>query len=166
MSKRTIMRSFAMLFVVLGLAAYALYLLTGRLPQLPPRAGAGGAANGSANLGTLAPMKTRDEGGYQVMQSGGTTVYKWRDADGRWHYGSRAPAQARQLQTLAIEPSPVTAAANVEPLQAAAEPSAAGFEKAVPASPYSADGIKQLLERAEDVNRLMQQRNSQLEQVE
>lgn len=161
MSKRTIMRSFAMLFVVLGLSAYALYLLTGRLPQLPPRGGAGGTANGPANLGTLEPMKTRDEDGYQVMQGDGATVYKWRDADGRWHYGSRAPAEARQLQALAIEPSPVTAAAPVESLQATAEPAVA-----IPASPYSADGIKQLLERAEDVNRLMQQRNSQLQQAE
>lgn len=155
MSKRTIARSFAMLFVVLGLSAYVLYLLTGRLPQLPAKGAA--PAGGLPEMGTLTPMETRDEGDYQVMESGETTVYKWQDEQGRWHYGSRAPAQAKQLQQMAIEPAPVTA---VAPATTAAEQ-----PSAMPASPYTADGVRQLMERAEEARRMMESRNSQLEQT-
>ena len=42
----------------------------------------------------------------------------------------------------------------------AAEPAAV-----MPANPYTADGVKQLMERAEEARRMMQQRNSQLEQT-
>ncbi len=158
MSKRTIARSFALLFVVLGLSAYVLYLLTGRLPQLPAQGGA--APAGLPALGTLAPLQKRDGGDHEVMQGGDTTVYKWRDAQGRWHYGSRAPAEARQLQRMAVEPAPVVAA------QPAAATVAAEPASTLPANPYSADGVKRLMERAEEARRLMQQRNSQLEQAD
>lgn len=158
MSKRTVLRSFAMLFVVVGLAAYALYLMTGRLPQLPTK----GAVPGSSlpGMGTLAPLQKRDAGDHQVMQGGDTTVYKWQDAQGRWYYGSRAPAEAKLLQQMSIEPAPVAAAAQPAAVTVAAEPAST-----LSANPYSADGVKQLMERAEEARRLMQQRNSQLEQT-
>lgn len=156
MSKRTIARSFALLFVVVGLCAYLLYLLTGRLPQLPAKGAA--PAAGLPAMSTLAPLEKRDAGDYEVMRSGDTTVYKWQDAHGRWHYGSRAPAGAKQLQRMAIEPA---AAVGPVATTAAAEPAAA-----MPSNPYTAGGVKQLMERAEEARRLMQQRNSQLERTD
>ncbi len=152
MSKRTIARGFALLFVVVGLCAYLLYLLTGRLPQLPAKGAA--PATGLPAMSTLAPLEKRDAGDHDVMRSGDTTVYKWQDEHGRWHYGSRAPAEAKQLQRMAIESAPAVPA--VAPVATAAEP----------VNPYTPGGVRQLMERAEEARQLMQQRNSQLEQTD
>ncbi len=166
MSKRTIGRSFALLFVVLGLGAYGVYLLSGRLPQLPSAGRAPGA--GQPELSTLAPMRARDEGGYQVMQGGDTTVYKWRDAAGRWHYGSRAPTDARQPVAVPIDPAPaaVAATASAVAVSAAASPAAVAQPAASAANPYTAEGVRQLMERAEAVRHIMNERNAQLQRSE
>lgn len=80
------------------------------------------------------------------------TVYRWRDQDGVWHYGSSPPPDGRPYESRTID-----TAANADLFPAAPaqreQPAGTGAKETeparpAPASPYSAEGIQKLFDDA------------------
>lgn len=94
------------------------------------------------------------------------TVYRWRDSDGVWQFGS-APPSTGAYETVTVDPNTnliaAPAPAPVAPPKAA-EPVAARKEPTIE-SPYSPDGVKKMMDDAKRVRDMMEDRNETLRQI-
>jgi hypothetical protein len=96
------------------------------------------------------------------------TVYRWRDGQGVWQYGSSPPADGRPYESRTLD-----TAANADLFPAAPQqeqPSDARTATAEPAqpaplSPYSADGIQKLFEDARSLRDQSQERQAVQDQL-
>lgn len=168
MVKKLALKVFMYGFVFFGLSLYAGYLMTGRLPSYVTNIGSflsgartqtGGQPNWS-DIGSLKPKEGAENGNYEVMQGGKTTIYKWQDANGRWQYGERAPSTGTATKIeIATPPPPQAPSAQENNSQQAAT-----SHRAELPNPYSPEGVKEIMDQAHDVQRLMNQRNSQLKE--
>jgi hypothetical protein len=165
--KKLLLKAVMFGFVMFGLSLYAGYLVTGRLPPfierfrgfLPESRAAGVQPNWS-NIGALKHKTTAQDGNYEVVQGGKTVIYKWQDANGHWQYGERAPATGAHVTRQEI----VIPATRVPVAKAATHESATNSNAENPGlvNPYSPDGVKQIMDKAHDVQRMMNQHNDQL----
>lgn len=94
---RLIFRILAMCFIGLGLTGYATYLSTGKLPwqfftRLPamPKI----SPPSLPKLGDILP---------ELKPAGQDKVYKWRDAQGEWHYTTAFPGEGVEVEVLLID---------------------------------------------------------------
>ena len=99
-----------------------------------------------------------------------TTVYKWQDQQGGWHYGDEAPADTQNVATLQVDSNTnVIQGLKVEP-EAKPEP-AAPVAVAPPAGTNAAsevlslDRVMNILNETRDVKASMEARNEQLKQL-
>ncbi len=146
---RLIFKMIVICIVVAGLTGYGGYLMTGRpvwdlvsLPKMPKFEGVSKPAlPGSAD--------------------GFDRVYKWTDAEGVLHYSSEPPADEILAEELNIN-SNTNVVSAVEPQRDEPEPQAkpeAPAEQNEVAPPlYTPEGVKQVMEDAKDVQRLLNER--------
>jgi hypothetical protein len=171
--KKLVFKLLGAAFIMFGLSTYVGYLYTGQLPPflsglqglLPARGAA--PAPGSANWTDIGSMQGRtetDEGGYQRVESGETTFYKWQDAQGRWHFDQRKPPESVKASQQNVS---VPAIGSVAPAPAQEQAAAKLAPESSPDSkmvnPYSRDGVQQILDQAREVQRMMNERTRQTE---
>ena len=168
MLKKLIFKVIGAGFVLFGLSTYTGYLATGQLPSFVARlrslasaAPDSSAAPGWSDIGALRQQSTDDKAGYQVLQGGRTTIYKWQDVQGHWQYGERAPLNQAATRMDVVTP----AAAPTSQPTAAAAPQAAKDAAPVLINPYSADGVQQIMEKAREARQLMNEHNRRQEQL-
>ncbi len=101
--------------------------------------------------------KTLSRLGDETREKAGTVVYKWRDAQGNWHFSGDAP-QGVASERVTLDPD-----ANVVHLETSSGESGKGTssrgESMPPASPA------RLMEQARDVDRLTRERLQRQEQA-
>lgn len=131
--------------VSLGLAGYGIYLYTGKppwvffqglpmpvMPKLEPPS--------LPKLGDMLP---------KAETAGKDQLYKWRDAQGQWHYTSERPAEGVKFELLTIDRS-----TNVLPGTETGQPADADDEKNASASDY----IGGVMDKARDVKQQLKSR--------
>lgn len=108
---------------------------------------------------------------------GKVAVYRWQDADGQWHFSSAPPegvaAEKVHVSTrINIMPAPEeSGTSKYDPEQSRTSPQWAPVTsvQSAPASkganPYSMEGAQQLLEKARNVQELVDQRKAQQDQA-
>lgn len=172
MFKKLLVKGLSMAFIMVGLSTYAGYLMTGHLPAfmdrwrgyLPEsRAGAAGQSNWS-DIGALKHKETAPAGNYEVVQGGKTVIYKWQDANGHWQYGEHAPT-AGSATKIEVATTPTTSSGpstTSSPRSSESANSSTAIDRPELANPYSPEGVKQIMDKAHDVQRIMNQHNEQL----
>lgn len=100
------------------------------------------------------------------------TVYKWKDAQGSWHYGDTPPPDAQDIATITVDVNtnliqsvPVEKDGAPEATQA---PSLNAQKKALPDANedlLSLDRAMNILNETKDVAGMMEARNQQLNQI-
>lgn len=179
MLKRLFFRTIMMFVMFVGIGSYFAYM-KGHSPLelLDKLRNAQATQSALGSLETLAPLANQGEAndGTQVLKAGKTTVYKWQDETGQWHYGQSAPSDANDVQALVINPNqnviagiavPAAgddddkATATTESDAAAAtgnKPAGKGKSKndappagELPDNPYSPEAIKKLFEDAKSL---------------
>ncbi len=153
MLKKLLLKAVMFGFVMFGLSTYAGYLMTGRLPPfidkfrefLPTSASRIAGQPSWNNLDALSHKATAQPKNYEVMQSGKTVIYKWKNPNGTWSYSGTAPPAGmnatRQEIVMAAQPPAETAAHEDAPAAASGEL----------VNPYSPEGVKELIDRAKQV---------------
>ncbi|QTL36237.1 DUF4124 domain-containing protein [Pseudoalteromonas viridis] len=108
-------------------------------------------------------VSSKDE---QTAQEKPAKIYKWQDAQGNWHYSDRPNARG-QSEEMTLDPSKITimAAENTEILKQLKEQQDAGrIPKDLPANMSPTD-IKKLVQDAQNIEKLMQERSKKLEGI-
>ncbi|MCG7536977.1 DUF4124 domain-containing protein [Pseudoalteromonas sp. OOF1S-7] len=93
-------------------------------------------------------------------------IYKWQDTQGNWHYSDRPNARG-QSEEMTLDPSKITimAAENTDILRQLKEQQDAGrIPKDLPANMSPTD-IKKLVQDAQNIEKLMQERSKKLEEL-
>lgn len=149
-------------FVIFGLSMYAGYLTTGRLPSFVdglrkflPKPPAAGQPSWSG-IGALEHQATARQENYEVLQSGKTVIYKWKNPNGTWNYSNTAPppnvnAMRQEIVTpvAKVSTSEETTREDVQP---------AGAKSSEPVNPYSPGGAKELIDRAREIREQVEER--------
>ncbi|ALU43366.1 DUF4124 domain-containing protein [Pseudoalteromonas rubra] len=102
----------------------------------------------------------------QAAQKQPGKIYKWQDAQGNWHYSDRPNARG-QSEEMTLDPSKITimAAENTDILkQLKVQQDAGRIPKDLPANMSPAD-IKKLVQDAQNIEKLMQERSKKLEEL-
>ncbi len=92
------------------------------------------------------------------LQDGPVTLYRWRDAHGIVQYGSQPPPAAVDVQAVAVDQNRNV----VDAVEVPAELSGGRIQR--PSStpnPYSVKGMKKVLEDAQGIEEMLQQRHRQ-----
>ncbi len=170
MLKKLVFKLLGAAFIVFGLSSYVGYLYTGQLPPflsglkgvLPARSAAQPASTWT-DIGSLQGKTVTDEGGYQRVESGATTFYKWQDAQGRWHFDERKPPATVKAEQKQVSVPPVGTVAPIPAEPAATAPTAAPAP--VLANPYSADGVQKIMEQARSAQKALNDHTRRTEEV-
>ncbi len=87
------------------------------------------------------------------------TVYKWQDADGRWHFGDSAPANAAKLESrkYSIKTPPARPQAEAPPLESASPEISSQRSSTTASNPQQQPSVGSLLPTPGNVSRLMEQ---------
>ena len=168
MLKKLVFKLLGAAFIVFGLSSYVGYLYTGQLPPflsgfkgvLPARS-ASQPVSTWTDIGSLQGKTVTDEGGYQRVESGATTFYKWQDAQGRWHFDERKPPASVKAEQKQVSVPPVGSVAPAPP----AEPVATAPPAPVLANPYSADGVQKIMEQARSAQKALNDHTRRTEEV-
>ena len=91
-------------------------------------------------------------------------VYKWRDSDGRMHYTSDPPPQGVQSEMLSIRPDTNVVPA-VKPPQPSKQVTKPKTQKDPVGSVYSPGNIRQLIDDARNVENVLNDRATELQQL-
>ena len=169
MFKKLLLKTAMYAVVMLGLSAYAGYLMTGHLPAyfsrftglLPANQSASGVLSNWSDIGALKHKTTAQEGNYEVMQGGKTVIYKWQDAKGHWQYGERAPQKGVATKMEITTPPPANVASPIESVKTSEQRTTTSNGSEL-ANPYSPEGVKQIMGKAHEVQRMMNERNAEL----
>ncbi|OUS11501.1 hypothetical protein A9Q89_08465 [Gammaproteobacteria bacterium 53_120_T64] len=165
MIKRLIFRIIMMLALAAGIMSYLAsingidirqFLPSFERPKLP-----------NIKLPTMPDIKLPGTDGQDATIS---KVYKWRGADGSWHFSENLPegVTAEQVILLNSETNVVQGWPGAPPVKTAAEPSSAPAPVNTPPitlNPYSKKAIEKLLDDARGVQDIMDQRSRDLEQA-
>jgi hypothetical protein len=179
--KKLIFKLLGAAFIMFGLSTYVGYLYTGQLPPLlsglhgvlPARGAApAAAATNWTDIGSMQGTTETDEGGYQRVESGATTFYKWQDAQGRWHFDQRKPPETVKAAQQTVSVPAIGSVAPLSPKEAlpspqedATKPASGPAPESTMANPYSRDGVQQILDQARDVQRMMNEHNQRTGQM-
>ena len=111
------------------------------------------------------PMDALEKANPLNSSSEKVQVYKWQDANGVWQFSSQPPAGQASVET--IELSPNTNVMAPTPVAAESDPAPTGPRVSVlgGASPYSPDGVKQLVDQAKNVQEMLDERQKMQEQL-
>ena len=173
---RLLIKSLTVVVIVTGVGSYSSYLLTGLWPwqtiNLPSISDL--SASGEALLDQVEQI-TPD---LTVPASDSTTtVYKWRDKEGVWHYSNTEPPQHSNAETLHLEtnvnvlPASETPATTSDSSQMIKTPATAAKSDQKPTednsqpSLYSSEGIQKLMQDARNVQELMNNRAAEQQQA-
>ena len=133
-------------FVVLilfGLSNYGLYLTTGKTPF----------SNFSSPLPNASLQDLKPE-----LPKGNDTAYKWTDEKGVVHYSSEPPPDLAKAEKLDVDPDTNLiqgVEAPVAPVQTATN------QAPTLTNPYSAEGIQQTLDKARNVQKILDERHKE-----
>ena len=151
---KLIFRSIAMLVVTVGVLSYGTYLMTGRIPW--------------QGLRFKKPdIKIPDGLSLPAQKAAKQQVYKWKDADGVWHFSSEPPTDNSVFEQLEIDPNiNVIASVPVEPKeepvgqpQESVDSGQDEDDKDNPVDfPYSPERVKKLMDDARDVQKTLNDR--------
>lgn len=148
--QKLIFKCVVMLIVVVGASNYMMYITTGTSPfsgfswskwrdKVP--------SFNTPSLDNLSPI------------SGKQKVYKWVDEHGVTQYSTEAPPQTTPTQTLELDPN-TNIVQSVRMPEATPEETNNSPQVALPEGPiYSPDNIKQLMDNAKNVQKLLDERH-------
>ena len=148
--KKAIFSVCVITIIAFGAMTYLSYLSTGQV--VFPMAGV---------------LSNISDGVKQTKSSSPTTLYKWQDAQGQWHYSEQPPASG-EVSTVTVNPQ-----ANIiqappvkekKPAAAAAKVSSAD-QPVETVNPYNPAQVRQTIEDAKNVEKLLQDRAQQQEAI-
>ncbi len=168
MLKKLILKTAMYGVVMFGLSTYAGYLMTGHMPAYMAHLKSLLAEPGSpshvqpswSDIGRLEHTAKSASEGYEIMQGGRTVIYKWQDSQGHWQYGERAPSNNIATK-IEIATSPVTSSSPGEPTDAETQ-TQERIDRSALINPYSPEGVKQIMDKAHEVQRAMNRHNEEL----
>lgn len=134
-----------------GVAFFVSYLGTGKKPELSvPKVPDISIPQSWRNLPAVFSEKETVESEYKV--------YKWQDEDGVWHF-DEVPA-GEYAEELMIEPVNTIDYSEGLPVVVETQDRSSQGSGQTP-NPYSADGIQDLLKKAQDVQKVLDERAAQ-----
>jgi hypothetical protein len=106
----------------------------------------------------LLPEQWRGPNGAMAPEM--VTVYRWRDRDGVWHYGSAPPddGSAYESRTVSTEANAALFPPLMQPAEQPRAGGAATTAQPTAPSPYSAEGLRKLFDDAHNIRDRHQQR--------
>ena len=154
------MKAMVPLIVVVGAMTYLMYL-NGQDPMAMLKKVGGNIGSQIESVG--ASITDLPSTASQVVEGGERTFYKWRDAQGAWHYGEQPPTDAFEVKAISLKLTDNQIPAYVPPADPE-EPAVDAEESVLPKlNPYSPSEIKQLFEDAEKLKETLNQRQQSME---
>ncbi len=158
---RLVLKMIMMSVIMVGLASYAGYLMTGQLPFSLDSLSGFSKPDLSKTIDSVTPDI--------VTPSKLQRAYKWQDADGVWHYTNTPPPEGIAAKEMKINPNTNVIAGTKIPPEVLEEPAEEQPKSKIIGkskkdkedevkNPYSPEGIKDLMEQARGVQEMMNER--------
>ncbi|SMF07382.1 protein of unknown function [Alteromonadaceae bacterium Bs31] len=142
--KKLIFKVLIAVVIMVGLSNYGLYLTTGKTPFANMSFS---SLFANTSLDDLKPE----------LPKGNDTAYKWTDENGLVHYSSEPPSDSETAKRLDVDPD-VNMIQGIEPSSPAASAPQAPQTPQL-SNPYSAEGIQQTLDKARNVQKILDERH-------
>ena len=99
-------------------------------------------------------------------------VYRWQDKAGKWHFSDSPPPKGQAYEEQIIDPAtnviqstPVIAKKTPPEENKQKETEKADKKEPPSSGPASAEGVKKLIQQANDIKAMMEQRQAQMDQM-
>jgi hypothetical protein len=149
---RLLIKACITVLAVIGVSGYAGYLMTGKFPwqglKMPTLS--------TPDVKTILPKPAGEPP---------QLAYKWQDAQGSWHYSNEPPPEGITAQEIKLDKNRNVMAATPVPVEAPEvedKTPESGAEDKKEEQPflYSPEGIKQVMDKARDVQKQMNERSA------
>lgn len=161
MLKKAFFKVFMVLVLFIGLASYGSYLTTGQMPFFSIKTWNKVKYTVANWAEALSPQNVVEQVQGESEQEPELVLFRWRDAEGGLHFGDAPPEDALELEMIRssdLRPNtmPATEVLREEEIEEA---------EAEPVNPYTPEGVKEIMDKAKDAAKLLEQRQQQQQEA-
>ena len=166
MWKKIAFKAFMMLAIFMGLGSYGAYLSGQPVPIFNSENFANIKAQLSAMVDSAKPANIAKTAKTAVEGEPEKLFFKWKAPDGQTHFGDKPSIDAQNIEVIRgqdLRGNTVAATKIPEP-EPEKEQQATNSGSGIP-NPYSPKGVKEMMDKAKNVEKLMQDRVEQQEKM-
>lgn len=160
MWKKIIFKALIMLVIFMGLGSYGAYLTGQPIPVFNSKNLASIKAKFANAMDSVTPNNIAKTASSAVEGEAEKVFFKWKTADGQTHFGDQPSAGAVDVVVIRgkdLRGNTVAATKIPEPQPETAE---APVDTSM-SNPYTPEGVKEIMQKAKDVQKLMDERAQQ-----
>lgn len=165
MWKKIILKMLVMLAIFMGIGSYGAYLTGSSIPIFNQQNLAKVKSTWNKTVATVSQPKKIVSSAPSVMKNAvqgeeEKTLFRWKDSQGGIHFGDQPSADATDIQPIRSSELTVNTMKSTPKPKVNNTPQTTAPSTVMP-NPYSPSGVKEIMQRAQDVQTQMNQRAGQ-----